>query len=245
MTQEDPLQISLEGGSRRFEQASQSVLAAFAQAHINPGAQVTPAMLVDAIRQLLAVMRKLDHSEARDPALPEDDPEQLGDYAIGFLMDLSTWADRLNERRAKQDLDMAAVGVAAWVIRHGGRLRTLEPVVNGLASLANVNQNPNDLLLLAQIMEKVILAAQDRYASDLEQADPGRPWRVLLLNHGIVATRSQNIPQMEKAFEMIMRQLPGDAPDFFQEGLRQVSQGDFPPAVQELMQRHLHSGKVH
>lgn len=245
MTQLDPLKIGLEDGSRRFEQASQSVLAAFEQAHINPGAQVTPAMLADGIRQILAVMRKLDHGEARDPALPEDDPEQLGDYAIGFLMDLSTWADRLQERQAKQDLDMATVSVAAWVIRHGGRLRTLEPVVNGLASLANVNQNPNDLLLLAQTMEKVILAAQDRYASDLEQSDPGRPWRVLLLNHGIVATRSQNIPQMEKAFEMIRKHLPGDAPDFFQEGLRQVSQGGFPPAVQELMRSYLQSGNRH
>lgn len=238
MASTDPLNVSLEGSLARFEQATRSVLAAFAQAQIPTGNQVTPAMLMDGVRQMFAVMQKLDAAESWDPALPEDDPEQLGDYAIGFLMDLSTWADRLHERQSKQAFDVAAVGAAAWVIRHGGRLRTLEPVVNGLAALANANQEPETLLRVAQLMEQVIRAAQDNFAADLDQADPGRPWRILLLNHGISATRAQDPAQMEKAFQLILEHLPQDAPAFFDEGLRQVSQGGFPPALVEIMRTY-------
>lgn len=233
----DPLNISLEGTQSRFEQAAQSVLTAFAQAGIKTGEQVTPPMLVDAVRQMLAVMRKLDDTEEWDPSLPEDDQEQIGDYAIGFLQDLATWADRLKEQTARQAMDVTALGVAAWIIRHQGKIHTLEPVVNGLAGLANVNQEPKYLLRIAQLMEQILLATDAPIQADLEK-DPTRPWRILLLNHAITATRAQDMEQMERAFELLLKHIPEDAPAFFQEGLRQVSQPGFAPNVQELMRTY-------
>lgn len=237
MASSDPLNISLDGTQSRFEQAAQSVLTAFAQSDIKTGEQVTPPMLVDAVRQMLAVMQKLDKTEVWDPDLPEDDQEQIADYAIGFLQDLATWADRLNEKTARQAMDVTALGVAAWVIRHKGNIRTLEPVVNALAGLANVNQDPQHLLRIAQLMEQVILATDAPIRADLEK-DPSRPWRILLMNHAITATRAQDTEQMEHAFELLLKYLPEDAPAFFQEGLQQVSQPGFAPAVQDLMKSY-------
>jgi hypothetical protein len=67
---------------------------------------------------------------------------------------------------------------------------------------------------------------------------PSRPWRVLLLNRAIVATRSQRPALMVAAFDSLVEHLPEDAPDFFREGMGQMEALQYPAPVRELMQRY-------
>ena len=225
--------LDIAGAQQRFEQYAKPVLGAFAASGIATGEQITPPLIVDALRQLFKVLTT--DVASWDPTLPDDEAERIGDLAIGLLMDLATWADRLGERPAKTALEMITVSIAAWVCNQHGLLHTLEPVVNGLAILANGRAEPAELRHLARLAGEVKDAAAADYAADLEGADPHRPWRILLLNWGITATRAHDPVEMRKAFAAIIHHLPADAPRFFQEGTQQMAEGDFPDAVRAVM----------
>ncbi len=225
--------LNIAASRARFEQYAQPVMARFAEGGIDTGGQVTPPQLVDAIRQLLVLLQKDPGSW--DPSLPEDEPERIGDLCIGLLMDLATWADRLGEREARAALETVTVSIAAWLVQHQQPIHILEPVVNGLALLANAEHEPAALQALASIMEGVVEAASDDYASDLESTDPKRPWRILLFNWGITATRAHDPEGMRKAFSRLRECLPADAAVFFREGRQQVLQGNYPADVRQVM----------
>ena len=74
--------------------------------------------------------------------------------------------------------------------------------------------------------------------ADRELADSTRPWRVLLLNRAIVATRSHRPDLMESAFKAVVDGLPGDAPEFFREAMGQMAALNYPPQVRTVVQRY-------
>lgn len=221
-----------------FARTADSIERAFEAAGVETGEQVSPPQLIDAIGQLLDVLERLDEQYGESGAILSDDPSQLGDYAIGFLSDLGVWADRLNHRELRVDLDKVALGVAHWIVRHDGEIRTLEPVVNALAASANQTHEPAMLEILNRMMSEVIDHASPAIKSDLEKSDPARPWRILNFNYAIVATRTQKRELMEKAFDTLTRNLPEDAATFFEEGLKQAEKDVYGAEVKALMQEY-------
>jgi hypothetical protein len=200
--------------------------------------QVTPPQLVEALEQLFAIMAKLDQEEGETGPILRDDVTQLGDYGLTLIADLTTWANQLGMPQARQDVEKTALGVADWVMRHEGTIRTLEPVVNALAHTANHTKDAEGLEKLAGFMGRVVQATADVIKQDLEKTNPGRPWRMLQLNRGIVATRTHKPMLMEKAFDDLLKYLPEDAPAFFSEGMQQMEALDYPPQVREVMGRY-------
>ncbi len=240
-----PALADIRSAKNRFEQEVQGLLARFAESRIATGEQITPPQLVDALRQLFVVLEK--DTAQWDPDLPDDEAERIGDLSIGLLLDLATWAERLGERRAKAAFEVISVSIAAWLVQEQQPIHTLEPIVNGLAILANAEHDPATLSSLAQLMGAIVNAAEADYGSDLESSNPERPWRILLFNWGITATRAQEPQLMEQAFTALRKFLPADAPLFFQEGRQQVLQGDYRPEVRKVMMdaadqlgQHLH-----
>ena len=87
-------------------------------------------------------------------------------------------------------------------------------------------------------MGRVAQATANLIKQDLEKNNPGRPWRVLHLNRGIVATRTHNPELMEKVFDDLVRYLPEDAAAFFAEGMQQMEELDYPQHVRQVMHRY-------
>ena len=73
---------------------------------------------------------------------------------------------------------------------------------------------------------------------DIEKTNTGRPWRVLLLNNAIVATRSNQDTLIEQAYQLIGQYLPEDAPDFFYQALKQMDIVGYPDNVRVLARRY-------
>ncbi len=219
-----------------FAEANNLVLQSFSESGIQAGSQVTPDQLGEAIEQFLYVFDKLDNEYGEIGSLPYDDVSQLGDHAIGFLMDLAYWAERLRLPKSKMDLEKTALAVAHWVIRHDGELRTLEPLVNSLAASANLTQDVPTLKAMCEVIGDVIEHAAPAIKSDLEKNDTARPWRILNFNYAIVATRTQDKALMAKAFDTLGRNLPEDCPEFFEQGLQQAQKEVYGAEVRELMQ---------
>ena len=131
-----------------------------------------------------------------------------------------------------------ALPLACWIARRGGELAHPAPVVNAAGALANSTKAPDELATLYGLMSEVVDALSPKVTQDSELADSTRPWRVLLLNRAIVATRSHRPDLMESAFRAVVEALPGDAPEFFREAMGQMEALNYPPQVRAVVQRY-------
>ncbi|MCU0833752.1 MAG: hypothetical protein MUC77_04840 [Chromatiaceae bacterium] len=186
-----------------------------------------------------------------DRGQPEDiDPRPLLEGLIDLL-------DRLHEEQTSESdaslgpadpaearaVEGLSLPLACWIARRGGEISNLAPVVNAVAGLANGLREPNDLERLYPLVSEVVLAVSPQVAQDSLAIDPTRPWRVLLINRAIVATRSHQPALMEEAFAHLVEHLPQEAPEFFREGMEQMEARNYPGHVRLVMHRwHLRWG---
>lgn len=229
---------TLSEAALRFDHAATDIIDTYESRRPTTTNQVTPGQLAEAVHQFLAVISRIDKEEGKVGPVVNDDVTQLGDYGMTLLTDLSAWASQLNLPVPRQDLEIVTLAAADWVMRHEGQIRTLDPVVNALANFANRMQDPASLEPLTLIMGRVAQASAKFIKQDLEKTNPGRPWRVLHLNRGIVATRTHNPVIMEQVFEDLVRYLPEDAPAFFAEGMQQMEALNYPQPVRQVMGRY-------
>jgi hypothetical protein len=201
-------------------------------------------MLREAFGQLLDVMQRVEADrEAQGgsdaaPGRTAEDITELGEYALQLHASLAGHVSQSGGDDIRTPLAMLAVELALWIADHGGRLDNLEPVVDGLAMIANSSMDPAELESLGRVMGRITDAVAPLIREDLEKINPGRPWRVLLLNRSIVATRSHNTRVMEEAFTVLTRHLPEDAARFFTEGMEQMDALNYPPHVRKVMEKY-------
>jgi hypothetical protein len=125
-----------------------------------------------------------------------------------------------------------------WFAQSGGTISQLIPLVNLIAALSNRLRDNISLQQLLANIEIIIKAIKQSIQDDMEDRDPRRPWRVLLLNYAITATRTHDILLMEKAFQLLIYHLPDDLVQFFTEGMSQMTALDYPQPVKELMNQY-------
>ena len=194
--------------------------------------EIGPMQLADALRALIQQFAEIDAK-----VIPAYD-NGLGEQALTFAAELAAFADHLELPEARADLEKVSVGIALWVSRQDGEISELESVVNGFASSANITASEETLRALFHAMKAVIEHAAPSIRADSDQTDPHRPWRMLNFNFAIVATRTQDEQLMHEAFDTLGRNLPQDAPGFFEEGLRQSGKSVYGPGVVKLMQEY-------
>ncbi len=127
---------------------------------------------------------------------------------------------------------------ALWFAKSGGTISKLIPIVNLVAAFSNRLQDQEALKQLLANIETFISATKRSIQDDMDDRDPRRPWRVLLLNYGITATRTHDPALMEKAFQFLIDNLPDDLKQFFMEGMSQMTAIDYPDHVKEVMEKY-------
>jgi len=197
-----------------------------------------PSTLVEAFRQLLNVMARIESDAQSDRMSDSADITEIGEYALRLQEALATLAAKSGLDDRQEALAMVSINIALWVADHGGRIDTLEPVVDALALLANNLRDPASLEDLSHVISRIVTAVSPLISQDLEKVNPGRPWRVLLLNQSIIATRSHNPELMEQAFAVLTASLPEDAPRFFTEGMQQMEALNYPEPVRKVMEKY-------
>ena len=197
-----------------------------------------PSTLVEAFRQLLNVMARIESDALADRMSDSADITEIGEYALRLQEALAALATKTGLNDRQEALALVSINIALWVADHGGRIDTLEPVVDALALLANNLREPARLEELSLIISRIVAAVSPMISQDLEKLNPGRPWRVLLLNQSIIATRSHNPEIMEQAFAVLTEKLPEDAPRFFTEGMQQMDALNYPAHVRKVMEKY-------
>jgi hypothetical protein len=207
---------------------------------------VPPPVLCDALGQLLTVLR--DHEEAinnarGDGRLADAELSEMVEYGMRLLGEAGKRAERLGLADVSTDYEFLILPLALWGARHGAEISRLEPVVNSLAVLANRIRNPQTMIELVCTMDRVVDAVSPRIPQSDDEAQHA-PWRILLLNRAIIATRTHQPRLMEPAFDAIVEWIPEEASRFFSEGMGQMDIIGYPQPVRELMQTYYlrHSG---
>jgi hypothetical protein len=201
-------------------------------------------LLAEAFRQLVEVMTRVeadnrtgDGSRTGRRAGGEDVTE-LGEYAFKLQENLAGLVRQPELADQQDSVAVLTVELALWIAAHGGRLDSIEALVDALALIANRTTDPGELGRLSAVMGRIIDAVSPVIREDLEKMNPGRPWRVLLLNRGIVATRSHDPAMMEEAFTFLIHQLPEDAGQFFAAGMQQMEALNYPAHVRRVMEKY-------
>ena len=233
-----PIDISFVAD--RLSDLSDDIQHAFEES--GAAAEPAPQVLLDGLSHLLDTLRVADAPQAelaaRIRAATGSDPEALLDHGLRLLGELADLARQLNLPRHAQAVEQLCLPLACWMLRRGCELQHPEMVVNAAAHLANGLSAQDDLAELYGLLSELMRGIGIERALELETANPARPWRILLINRAIVATRSHQPPLMEEAFQSVIEHLRADAPDFFREGMGQMETLDYPPQVREVMQRY-------
>lgn len=196
-----------------------------------------PRAYVASFQDLLDRLHQIDGTSDRGLGAGDPGIGALGDHGIDLLARLAAVAQRLGRPEEAGAVEILTLPLACWVARHGGEVENLGPVVNALAGLANRLRRPAELERLYALASEVTAAVSPRLSQDPGTHDPARPWRVLILNRAIVATRSLQPALMDEAFEHLAEHLPHDAPGFFREGMEQMEALNYPEQVRTVMTR--------
>jgi hypothetical protein len=226
---------------RRFETAATAVVQASQESGEDADkADHSPAMLEQAMLRLLELLMLVDSRSGSDEQLAAHDVDinELGDYAIRLLADLSAVAGSLSMQNESQSLEDLTLPMALWIARHSGEIRSLEPVVNALARLANSEREPSSLAQLYQLAAELCSAANEWLRTDLEKTNPGRPWRLLVMNQAIIATRSHQPALIDEAYRVLTDALPEEAPRFFMGGMQQMVALNYPQEVRRVVEKY-------
>ena len=211
-----------------------------AQTAADATAEETPEQLLAGMEKAIDVMERADADAAArqgETVLTDDEISEIGDFALGLL---GVIVERVENASGHQNRDLTrlAIPISLWIARQGGHISKLELVVNSLAAWANELQDTQQIAELARVTREIIDAASDELRKDLEQTNPMRPWRIINLNYGIVATRSHDPALMDEAFAVLVENLPQDARAFFREGMQQMEIVGYPEEVRKVVEKN-------
>ncbi len=125
-----------------------------------------------------------------------------------------------------------------WFAKSGGTISKLTPIVNLIAALSNRLRDQLELKKLLANIEILINATEQAIQDDMDDRDPRRPWRVLLLNYAITATRTHEPALMDRTFQFLIHNLPDDLKQFFSEGMGQMTALNYPQPVRDVMEKY-------
>lgn len=240
-------EIDINSITERFTELAQQVIDSWDDLQTkNPGRRKQPAVLLDAMQRL---GQSLYDQERTSETSDENEINALGDYGLQLMIEMSNCCAELGLEESAHAFENLSLPFALWLGRHGGELRHPEPIINALAYLANRLKEPDDMTELFAMSNEVMESISPGISQDQDNDHPDRPWRLLLINRAIIATRSLNPRFMELAFNTLVEQLPEDAANFFEQGMEQMDIIGYPEQVRTVMQdfylRHCTNRTLH
>jgi len=196
--------------------------------------------MIEALRQNIQIMMRLtsDVNSHKSLDINADEISEIGDYALNLLDEISVSYASKGMQEQMLELHRLSLPIVSWLKTHGGKVKKLDIIVNAIASYANTLQDKKQLEILCELIKSVIDVTDPSIKQDLEATNPMRPWRILNLNWGIVATRTHNTKIMQQVFDQLIKNIPADTQQFFNEGMQQMDVIGYPGPVREIMKKY-------
>jgi len=194
--------------------------------------------LMDAFSEFFNVTEAIDIKANNAQVITPDEATDIGSHGLTLILKMVDLLQTLDLPHKRQEVEQIALIFATWIMQYDGKINLLEPIVNAFAQAANSLSSKESLAALSDIMSEVVLACSEDIKQDFDSANLYRPWRLLLINRGIVSTRTYKPHLMIAAFDDLIRYLPQDASGFFAEGLIEMEDKNYPPTVKDLLQEY-------
>lgn len=207
--------------------------------------QIAFDQLMQALKQFFEVTSTINQQASDDHIISSTEATEIGDHGFILLLKLVDLMEKLDLPHRRREIEQISLIFARWVIHFNGQLKHIEPVVNAFAHSANNMKDKKSLFALEELMSMVVDASSDEIKHDLESSNLYRPWRLLHINRGIVATRTHDSDIMKKVFDEMILYLPREAASFFSEGMQEMDALDYPPNVRKTIEEYfLHQPKI-
>lgn len=216
--------------------------------YLDPDYERALEAVLDALEQFFDIAETIDHQAAEGRHITPAEATEIGNHGIVLLLQMIDLMEKLDLPHKRHELEHIALVFARWTLKQGGELQHLEPLVNAFAHAANQIKDRSRLRQLAELMGQVVDAASSELKQDLGGQELYRPWRLLHINRGIVATRSQDTELMRRVFDEMLFYLPQEAASFFEEGMEEMDALDYPPHVRQLIEEYhakRHNPRLH
>ncbi len=193
-------------------------------------------LLVERLDEYFKVVASINLRANENRRIEPSEATEIGNHGFILLLKLIDLMERLDLPHKRREIEQISLVFARWIMGYGGTINFLEPVVNAIAQMANLMHEKESLLALSELIADVV----DHCATELKQQsaddDESRPWRLLHVNRGIVATRTHDLDVMKQAFDEFLVYLPQEASGFFAEGMKEMEALDYPPHVRKVME---------
>lgn len=196
----------------------------------------SPELLTRAMQQLFDVLEKNGSEHDNRPESEEIDV--LGEYGLSLLQEMAAIAADIGLHSAADAMEDLSFPFAIWLARQDAEINRLEPVVNALARQSHRESSPAALKQLFKLVNELLESINPAISQDLDQTDPMRPWRILVINRAMIATRAHDPELMKAAFDLLVDAIPEDAAGFFEDGIERMHTINYPEAVKQIMQHY-------
>ncbi len=194
--------------------------------------------LLDKFVEFFNIVASINLRASEDRIIEASEATEISDYGFVLLLKLIDLMERLDLPHKRKEIEQISLVVARWTIGYDGTINYLEPVVNAIAQLANLMQEKEALLALSDLIADIVDHCSLELKKDQPDSEELRPWRLLHINRGIVATRTHDLDVMKKAFDEFLIYLPQEASGFFAEGMKEMDALDYPPHVRKVMESY-------
>lgn len=213
-----------------------ATLPAELEEYLDDAYQKALARLITDFDHFFDVVDSINIKSEEEQVIAKQEATNIGEHGFILLLKLIDLMERLDLPHKRKEIEQVSVIFAHWVVRYNGKINHPEPVVNALAQLANLLQDKPTLINLSDLMSKVVEACSLEIRQDKDKSDPNRPWRLLHFNRAIVATRTHDTEIMKQAFDEMLVYLPNEAAGFFNQGMKETDQNEYPTQVRQLIE---------
>lgn len=203
--------------------------------HLDDSRRAELHQLIQTFDQFFDVIGKINIEATKNQPIDENEATDIGTHGLVLLLKLANLMEGLKLSQKRKEIEQISPLIALWILRYGGQINHLESLVNAFAQLANTIQDKDSLKKLAILMGQAIDACSVKIKQDIDNSNEFRPWRLLHINRGIVATRTHDLEIMKAAFDELLVYLPQEAGSFFDEAMREMDALNYPQHVREFI----------
>ncbi|MCB2184448.1 MAG: hypothetical protein KQH63_20675 [Desulfobulbaceae bacterium] len=174
--------------------------------------------------------------QAQNQNLNTEQVTKIGDNGSHLLEKL--YVETYKNADHQRIFNYFALAFAYWIARNGGKINELEFAVNALAQTANILHDKTSLEALYEVATFMVFATTEELKSGPAVSVPGNPWKVLIMNYAIVATRTHTPELMESAYNTLIKHFPDDAPSFFSKAMSEMDRLNYPQHVRNVVKRY-------
>jgi hypothetical protein len=200
--------------------------------------------LVETVTDLFHHLAKHDQPEAKqsrrrsDQSSLPDNLSELTNQCINNLAELAQLGDIMESRCQSAEIRELIFPLALWLSDLSGQIHQMSIVVDVVAKLANKQHNTETLTTMYHQVSQIINAIPNTQIENRTDEEAQATWRLLIINHSIIATRTHDSSIIEAAYQNLVERIPEEAPYFFSQAMEQMRLIDYPKSVCNIVEKY-------